>query len=78
MNMLRVFCVVLVVAAGLAACGGTPSDAPAGADAADQEPQPTAVFSDDFETGEAEQWEVREGKDAATEETDGEAEAQAE
>ncbi len=68
MNGIRVFWLV-VVASGLVACGGAPSDAPAGADASAQEPQPTAVFSDDFETGEPEEWKTV-SEDSEPEETE--------
>lgn len=69
MNLIRVFWVV-VVASGLLACGRGPSDAPAGADVSAQEPQPTAVFSDDFETGEPEEWEAVGGESKAAEPED--------
>lgn len=70
MSLMRVFWVG-VVAAGLVSCGGAPSDSPSGTDAAGQEPQPTAVFSDDFETGEADDWQKVDKNESDAEGADG-------
>lgn len=55
MRSLRLMMMGVAMVAFLAACGGAPQEQPAPVDEV-QVVEPTPVFEDDFETGEAESW----------------------
>ena len=64
MKTLRLTIIAAALVAAVAACGGAPQEQPAAGDQA-QVAEPTPVFEDDFETGEAESW--TEGDEAQAE-----------
>ena len=69
MNSLRLMMMAVALVAFLAACGGAPQEQPAAVEEA-QVVEPTPVFEDDFETGEAESW--TEGDEAQADAEDSE------
>ena len=70
MRSLKLILMVVALAAGLVACGGTPQEDAAVPENA-QVVEPTPVFQDDFEAGQAEGW--TEGDEAQVEGEESEA-----